>query len=233
LFPPEFQERFWSHVEKTHDCWLWCGPLRDGRHGSIKWKGRMLTAHKVAWEISGGALAPGQQVWHRCGHPDCVRPDHLEARTMPTAAERFWSKVQTAGPSDCWLWVSPRKTPYGYGLLSMGRGKNIVAHRFSWELHNGPIPDGRWVLHHCDNPPCVNPAHLFLGDNRANYLDSVAKGRDGSGSRQPHARLNAAVVKSIRERYSHPTYAQLAAELGVSVRAIRNAVVGDSWKHVI
>jgi HNH endonuclease len=75
----------------------------------------------------------------------------------------------------CWEWSGARDR-YGYGKL---RRDTVYwkAHRLAWTLEHGPIPDGMYVCHHCDNPPCVNPAHLFLGTSRDNQLDRVAKGR--------------------------------------------------------
>ncbi len=84
--------------------------------------------------------------------------------------------------SGCWAWTGKR-TVDGYGLMSLGkRGRSATAHRFSWEHHRGPIPDGMCVLHHCDNPPCVNPEHLFIGTRADNVDDMWSKGR---GTRQP------------------------------------------------
>ncbi len=91
-----------------------------------------------------------------------------------TVWERFWAKVNKT--EGCWLWTGAKQGKYG-ALTIPGRREPLRAHRLSWELHNGPIPDGLWVLHHCDNPPCVKPEHLFLGDRRDNMLDAAAKGR--------------------------------------------------------
>jgi hypothetical protein len=86
---------------------------------------------------------------------------------------RFWSKVQK-GP-DCWTWAGSRSAK-GYGRLNVG-GAVCQAHRVSWELHRGAIPSDLFVLHRCDNPPCVNPDHLFLGTALDNSRDMVSKGR--------------------------------------------------------
>ena len=89
-------------------------------------------------------------------------------------AARFWRYVDTSG--DCWIWTGA--TNGRYGKISRGPGLGLVgAHRASWEIHFGPTPDGLWVLHRCDNPPCVRPDHLWLGTNQDNIDDKVAKGR--------------------------------------------------------
>ena len=87
--------------------------------------------------------------------------------------ERFWSKVQKA--RGCWTWTAACSRA-GYGHLWV-RGKCLLAHRVSWALHNGPIPPGLHVLHHCDNPPCIRPTHLFLGTPIDNMRDCAMKGR--------------------------------------------------------
>lgn len=93
--------------------------------------------------------------------------------------DRFWAKVRRGEQNDCWEW-SAGVDNFGYGRLNT-RGVVDLAHRLSWELAHGPIPDGMCVLHRCDNPPCVNPRHLFLGTRDDNVQDMIAKGRHWRG----------------------------------------------------
>ena len=93
----------------------------------------------------------------------------------PTPEERFWGKVDKT--DGCWLWTAGTNIN-GYGRLSVNRIA-ILAHRYSWALHNGEIPKGMCVMHKCDNPPCVNPDHLEMGSQQDNLKDMLSKGRHG------------------------------------------------------
>lgn len=95
--------------------------------------------------------------------------------TAPTPiADRFWKHVDTSG--DCWTWTAYRNV-YGYGVVGVRGSRTMLAHRAAYELAVGPIPAGYRILHTCDNPPCVNPAHLWVGTQLDNIADRQAKGR--------------------------------------------------------
>jgi hypothetical protein len=146
-------------------------------------------------------------------------------------ADRFWEKVIKA--KECWIWIGSLNAG-GYGQFAIRRQTPILAHRFSWQLANGPIPERAHILHSCDTPACVNPAHLFLGDQRANNADCTAKGRRPCGVKVPNAKLNEDSVRTIRHRYSSgcATVCQMAREYRTSHTTISNLLRGKAWRHV-
>jgi hypothetical protein len=98
-----------------------------------------------------------------------------------TAEERFWAKVDIRGDGECWEWRGARDRK-GYGRVWLPQ-RMVLAHRAAWELARAAIPEGMHILHHCDHPPCCNPAHLFLGSNADNVADKVRKQRQARGER--------------------------------------------------
>lgn len=117
----------------------------------------------------------------------------------PELVKRFWSKVLVTELRECWNWQA-YKTPRGYGQFSPTHDKPERANRFCWTICCGPIPAGYYVLHSCDNPSCVNPAHLFLGTPQDNMDDMRRKGRarPRHGESHPCAKLSSADVHFIR-----------------------------------
>lgn len=112
---------------------------------------------------------------------------------------RFWAKVQKS--DNCWEWTGLLNA-WGYGRFWTGR--HMSAHRYSWELHNGPIPAGLYVCHHCDNRKCVRPDHLFLGTQRDNLLDASRKGRLPNQQKTHCAKGHPFSGSNVRPRSDHP-----------------------------
>jgi len=147
-----------------------------------------------------------------------------------TPAERLWLKV--AKSDGCWVWTGMTNDD-GYGLLRVGSRRGM-AHRISWEESFGPIPNGLLVCHHCDNPKCVRPDHLFLGTDRDNSADMRKKGRAAScrGEKNPKAKLTFADAEMIRLAYETLPVKQkdLAVAFGVTSSCISHVITGRKWK---
>ena len=151
--------------------------------------------------------------------------------------ERFWSNVSKS--NGCWLWTGYIHPRYGYGMFNRGHGTRR-AHRIAWEYTHGPIVDGLHVLHHCDNPPCVNVEKcLFLGTPADNNQDMWEKGRGfvpvaQSGEAHFNAKLTIDDVQLIRGLYAQGDHTQveLAAQFGITQVQISSIVRRESWASV-
>lgn len=150
---------------------------------------------------------------------------------------RFWSNVGKRGPDDCWEWTRARMGgTHHYGQFRAG-GHLYYAHRVSFELSREPIPDGRRVLHHCDNPPCCNPAHLFTGTAHDNTQDMLAKQRGGytphQGSANGFSKLTEEDVRQIFAMHAQGRrQVAIAAAFGVTQANISIILKGLGWRHV-
>lgn len=157
----------------------------------------------------------------------------------PSAIARFNRKVERS-EQGCWLWVGALR-PNGYGNFFLGN-KTTCAHRAAWTLANGQIPDGLQVLHRCDVPNCVNPSHLFLGTQKDNMQDMIAKGRQGSHARHGEANpmygkrhsektraMISAVHRGIHAREKHPR-ATITEKTAQEVKRLR--AEGNTCKSI-
>jgi hypothetical protein len=142
--------------------------------------------------------------------------------------QRFWSRVNKTG--DCWLWMAGAAQGYGeFYWLERGKHNRFYrAHRFSYELHFGPIPPGLFVLHNCDNRACVRPEHLRLGTNQDNMNDKVVRRRHPAhrGAWAPGRKLTNKHVSEIRRRYAAGAITQkaLASLYGISLRTVSDVI---------
>lgn len=157
--------------------------------------------------------------------------------------QRFWDRVELGGPDDCWEWRAACRRG-GYGVITWA-GRPEAAHRVAWILQEGPIPEGIHILHKCDNPPCVNPRHLFAGTPKDNMLDKIRKGRGGRWTetnpqkqrkvqqRNYQLKLTEDQVLQIRTlRAEGVKQAELARRFGVTEMNISLIVRRLGWKHL-
>lgn len=172
-----------------------------------------------------------------------VRPESGIVKLNERQSKNFWSKVDKNGPlpdqlnqkykglSQCWNWTASHIRGYGQFVYNY---KMVKAHRLSYMMHIGPIPNGMLACHRCDNPFCVNPEHLWLGTNQENTSDRDAKGRSVKGEKSPHSKLTKEQVVEMREMHKSNlwNYPQLAEIFGVSQTLAKMVVKRKAWKHI-
>jgi len=145
----------------------------------------------------------------------------------------FWRWVEKKSKTECWEWIGTR-FHHGYGRMKFRR-KVWYASRFSWELHNGQIPTGKIICHHCDNPPCCNPNHLFCGTYKGNADDRDRKGREIFLKGEDHwsAKLTEENVRTIRSMYESGIRGkELEGAFGLVKGYGWRIAMGKAWKHV-
>lgn len=150
--------------------------------------------------------------------------------------ERFWEKVEKT--ETCWNWTAA-KSSFGYGRFKLN-GKLVSPHRLVYEWEYGEIPDELDVCHHCDNPACVNPKHLFLGNRSDNMLDASKKGRINIVSSKDVARgenagaskLSEEDIKNIRSMSEILSRKELSKQYGVNQRTIQRIISRETWTHI-
>jgi hypothetical protein len=179
--------------------------------------------------VSRGFCGTHYMRWRKHGDAAKVSRVALKGKDL---RDRF--ECQSVRKDGCWGWTG-HKDEKGYGRI-MVDGKIRLAHRVSWELHNGRLKPGEQVLHKCDNPSCTNPEHLFVGSQKDNIRDMWAKGRanpgkiDSVGAANGSSRLTDADVYAIRASKEPKKY--LAAFYGVTYAQIWNIQTRRSWKHL-
>lgn len=157
---------------------------------------------------------------------------------MPTE-ERLKSMIEVNPITGCWEWQGSKNLGYGHTIIGSrkdGTRKSIPAHRLAYMIWKGEIPKGYFICHKCDNPACINPNHLFAGTRQDNVDDRERKGRNviKTGEEQPRAKLSKKKVKDARWEYAFTRVScrAIARKYGVSSTAMRNAIIGKTWKCV-
>jgi len=168
----------------------------------------------------------------------CIRSKRGAQKRPETIEEAFWRYAGTPGNSnECWVWQGYRddsqEPEKGYGIFAFAR-KIYRAHCFSFELHKGPIPFGLIVCHTCDNPPCWNPEHLFLGTNATNAIDSMLKGRKKkTGKIRRGSKLTIPDVRCIKSLRGTATAESVAADFNISLVYVYEIWRGVAWPDIV
>lgn len=169
---------------------------------------------------------------------EAVKERHCSAACRHDLPARFWSKVdKTSHPNGCWVWKGRLRNGYGsFWIGTKATGKDRYAHRVAYELLVGPIPAGLDLLHSCDNPPCVNPAHTNPGTHAGNMRDMFNKGRrrNPSGVAVANHKMTPESVREIRERYSTNkwTLAEIGEDFKITAATVHQIVKYKTWKSI-
>lgn len=238
------KEGYEKFVIKNPDgCWDWSGCYNEKNKSVQFWSdGKTQRGHLISWKIYNGEIPSGMKVKRSCNNPRCTNPEHLylskhekpEGRNPNTLKSGFEKHV--IRKKGCWDWDGSFYSVMGYGRFNFNK-KMISAHRASWIIHYGDIPNGLCVCHKCDNPRCSNPEHLFLGTTQENNEDMMNKDRNPilnkKGEENFCSKLtNENVVEIKKLLNTEFTQRRIAKKFNVERSTISNIKRKVSWKHL-
>ena len=215
----------------------------------------MCSTHYVRWQRHGDPFHRKTQKANtrKCKHPGCNRlnevgdyctkhyerfrkygkTDDSVLKTLKSIhpKKRIWFCSKADAKTGCWIWQKG-KDKDGYGQFTF-KNKHFRAHRVAYRLFVGKIPKGMFVLHKCDTPSCVNPAHLFLGTNDDNMADMVEKERQQKGIEKENSKLTDDQVREIKKRLlGTETISDIARDYPIDRKVVSRIKAGKTWKHI-
>jgi len=237
-------------IEET-GCWKWTAAIYNKTKfpyitvRSAPGKFKKMVVPRYLYQQKYGEIRRNQVIQITCGEPRCVNPEHMEAIDRSVLNAKSNPKVDLKkrisnyiinDETQCWEWQG-FINPDGYGVLGATgetKGRSQLAHRIAYEEWVGEIPPGMSVCHRCDNPKCINPAHLFAGSHLDNMKDRDIKGRQAKGSQSGKSKLTEAQVEDILRRglSGESSRGSLANEYKVTHDTISRILRREIWKHV-
>ena len=236
-------ERFCNNVniKGPDDCWEWNKSVGPSGYASIVILKSLYLAHRVSYTIVYGSIPDGLIICHKCDNRKCVNPYHLYAGTLSdNAVDRekrnissgyhkptyFWDRVNIKEPDQCWEWLGPKIN--GYESDSYGTSGGKAAHRVSYIMTYGEIPEDKIVRHKCDLKSCVNPNHLELGTYKDNAQD-----RYRNAENNKLFKLNEDQVNEIRKlRQDGIKVVDIAKIYKISTSSVYDIIKRRSWNHL-
>lgn len=232
-------ERFDFYTEKSGKCLIWTGATSGNCKTHFHADGKNTSATRYSYKRANGEIPTNKMVSANCGTRYCVEPTHLTLIDRSNQGVRIAAKKSrtwhmgvearfhfyTLKTESCWLWQGATYGAGRYGAFYNGQ-KTVGAHRYSYELHHGPLPEGLLVCHACDNPICVNPEHLFAGSTADNNKDRDLKGRSRypRGEAHHHSRLSSKDIETIKMLAKKQSQASIARAYGVDQSHISRIV---------
>lgn len=215
-------------------CWLYFFVLKN--------KNDYIAPRRLLYEHYNGKILGKQRLFSKCNVECCVNPKHFNCGTRKgnvlqidkETIARFWNKVAPKDKHGCMDWLGTKQKS-GHGTFNdhTGTGRQVRAHRFSYILHFGEIPEGMCVLHKCDRGQCVAPDHLFLGTQDDNMKDMAKKKRSCLGSRNGQSKLTEKQVKEIRNiNYSDMKRQEIADLYGITANHVTRLRASGRWNHL-
>lgn len=195
------------------------------------------SASQFVYKACGGVLPAPRRTEHtvllrRSGMSDALSMSFSDPETQNRISRRLLANLTRRPETGCWEWQR-RRNAKGYGCITVATGTTLLAHRVSYSLFRSDVPRNMMVCHHCDNPSCCNPMHLFIGTRQDNMDDMKRKGRSPAGMASPNSKLTDADVMEIRRRYAAGDRTEdIGATFGIKARNVSWVATGKSWSHL-